>query len=96
MEMGDPCRDEIGDVLVEQVVRPESNNQQGDTLGQLESADEPQRRIARGASLAYQSSVSPGFGSQTARGSSFRRSTSAAIRRGGSSYGSRASSKVPQ
>jgi hypothetical protein len=41
MEIGDPRRDEIGDVLVEQVVRPEGDDQQRDTLGELEAADEP-------------------------------------------------------
>ena len=49
-----------------------------------------------GAFRPYQASVSPGLGSQIDRGSSSSRATSAAIRRGGSSYASWASSNVPQ
>ena len=39
--MGDPPRDNIGDVLVEQLVRSERDGEERDALGQLETADEP-------------------------------------------------------
>src|SRR5206468_4150197 len=46
--------------------------------------------------LLYQAVVAPGCRIHTLSASRWRRATSSAIRRGGSSYGSRASAKVPQ
>jgi hypothetical protein len=49
-----------------------------------------------GAAPAHHSAVWPGFRIQTDPASRLRRITSSAMRRGGSSYGSRARAKVPQ
>ena len=85
MELSDPRRHEVGDVPVKQVMRPDRHGEESQALDELEAADEPERPCAAAMALVYQSRVSPGLGSQTVCGSIFSRSTSAAIRRGGSS-----------
>ena len=85
MELGDPRRHEVGDVPVKQVMRADRHGEESQALDELEAADEPERPSAAAMALVYQSRVSPGLGSQTVCGSILSRSTSAAIRRGGSS-----------
>jgi len=85
MELGDPRRHELGDVPVKKVVRSQRHREESEALDELEAADEPERPCAAAMLLVYQSRVSPGLGSQIVWGSILSRSTSAAIRRGGSS-----------
>src|SRR5204863_2116067 len=85
------------------VVRAEEGHRREDRAHAAEGvADGEEIRQVKGADHRevllhpYQLDVSPGFGIRIDRGSSSRRATSAAIRRGGSSYGSRPSANVPQ
>ena len=85
MELGNPRGQEIGDAPVKQVIRSDCHGEESEALDELEAADEPERPCAAAMALVYQSRVSPGLGSQTVWGSILSRSTSAAIRCGGSS-----------
>ena len=85
MELGDPRRHEVGDVPVKQVMCSDRYGEESEALDELEAADDPERPCAAVMALVYQSRVSPGLGSQTVCGSILSRSTSAAIRCGGSS-----------